>query len=332
MTSAPAPPLAPAPDPAAAQPATGTPPRRRPRPRFTPWLLDGAAVLCGVVGSGALSVTADPGWVLVQLIGCALLPLGTGARRWLVTVFGLCGVGLVLGLGGAIVATSSWQSADRLAWGRAVLAVTAVCVLTAVSRARLRRLHSELVDAKLSVDDASVHDPLTGLPNRKGLAMLSRQILESARRRGDAVYCMYLNVDGLARVNDELGRQSGDAVLTMVGQSLDRSTRATDAVARVGADEFVVIGPGTGLAPQEIERRVRTRCVEQAAVPAAVWPARVSAGGAVLEPWDDGDIDTLLDQARRELHLRRTVRREAAVAPYRPMRHDPSPRPPEPRR
>ncbi|HEX3003228.1 MAG TPA: diguanylate cyclase, partial [Angustibacter sp.] len=121
-------------------------------------------------------------------------------------------------------------------------------------------------------------------------------------------------------------------ILLTVAEALSRSTRATDAVARWGDDEFVVVGPGTGLAPLEMERRVRARCLESSPLPREQWAARISAGGAVLEPWDDGDVSTLLHQADREMQLRRALRREAAAPPYRPVRLDPSPFPPDTRR
>ncbi|GMA85666.1 hypothetical protein GCM10025868_09160 [Angustibacter aerolatus] len=121
-------------------------------------------------------------------------------------------------------------------------------------------------------------------------------------------------------------------MLLTVAEAITRSTRATDAVARWGDDEFVVLGPGTGLAPLEIERRVRARCVETTTVDRSIWQARISAGGAVLEPWDEGDVDSLLRVADREMHVRRTLRREASAPAYQPVRHDPSPRPPDSRR
>ena len=140
-----------------------------------------------------------------------------------------------------------------------------------VAHARLHRGRHEIERAMAFAQDATVHDPLTGLANRKGLAMLGAQIMETARRRGDAVYCMFLDVDGLARVNTELGHASGDEVLLTVAEALTTSTRATDAVARWGDDEFVVVGPGTGLAPLEMERRVRARCLENSPVPRERW-------------------------------------------------------------
>ncbi|MGL4173673.1 MAG: GGDEF domain-containing protein [Actinomycetota bacterium] len=301
------------------------------RPPTARWV-DGVALMLSAASATGMVMTAESGWVVLGMLALAISMLGAGSRRWLVLPLVLSVAGVITGFCLHVVIPAEWAEADHLGWGRAAGAIAVAGIAAWVVRGRMRRMHGDLVDAQEFARDATVHDELTGLPNRRGLFMLATQILESARRRGDAVYCMYLDVDGLAQVNDEYGHHAGDAVLKVVGQALTRSTRATDAVARVGGDEFVVIGPGTGLAPQEIERRVRTRCLEQVAVPRSMWSARISAGGAVLEPWDDGNIDTLLDRADREMHLRRTVRREAANPPYRPLRHDPSPHPPEVRR
>ncbi|MDP9416667.1 MAG: GGDEF domain-containing protein, partial [Actinomycetota bacterium] len=168
---------------------------------------------------------------------------------------------------------------------------------------------------------AAVRDELTGLVNRRGLALVGPQIVEAARRRGDAAHCLFLDVDGFQRVNRELSVEVGDEVLIGVAEALRSATRATDVVARCGGDEFCVVGPGTGVPPSEIERRVRDRLASQPPVSASGWEPRVSAGAAVLTPWDAGDLDTLLSKAEQEMHLRRSVRRQNG-APAREVSRD----------
>jgi diguanylate cyclase (GGDEF)-like protein len=296
------------------------------------WVFDVAAVALSVLGAALVVLTLDPAWTSLCVVGLALGTLGTAKRVWL--AFALCcaAAGLLAGAGLHIVRTPTWTLSEAVDWARALLVLGSAGAVAFVVHARLESGRHEVERALAFAQDATVHDPLTGLANRKGLGMLGAQILETARRRGDAVYCMFLDVDGLARVNTELGHASGDEVLLTVSEALTSSTRATDAVARWGDDEFVVVGPGTGLAPLEMERRVRARCLENSPVPREKWGARISAGGAVLEPWDDGDVDSLLRQADREMHLRRALRREAAAPAYQPVRIDPSPNPPDLRR
>ncbi len=311
-----------------------TEPLTRPEhgPRLPAWLLDASAATLALASGVAVSLTLDPAWSVVAVVGFALAVLGSARLAPLVSVVSIGVTGWLVGIVLDVAQTQTWPADQYVAWSRALVSLLVAGALAVLVHERLNRSERDVVEALAFAQDATVHDPLTGLANRKGLAMLGAQILETARRRGDAVYCMFLDVDGLARVNTELGHSAGDDVLLTVSEALSRSTRATDAVARWGDDEFVVVGPGTGLAPLEMERRVRARCLENSPVPREQWAARISAGGAVLEPWDDGDVDALLRQADREMHLRRALRREAAAPPYRPVRIDQSPRPPDSRR
>jgi diguanylate cyclase (GGDEF)-like protein len=291
-----------------------------------------AAVLLPALSAVLVVLSQDVAWSALALPGLGVGVLGAGHPRWLVLGGSAATLSVVVCVLMSVAADPAMTQDQLVAWIRAITVVVASTVIAVVVNRRLHRTEQEVTDALAFAHDATVHDTLTGLANRRGLAMLGAQILETARRRGDAVYCMFLDVDGLARVNTELGHQAGDDVLLTVSEALSRSTRATDAVARWGDDEFVVVGPGTGLAPLEMERRVRSRCLENSPLSRDQWAARISAGGAVLEPWDDGNVDTLLRQADREMHLRRALRREAAAPPYRPVRLDPSPRPPDSRR
>jgi GGDEF domain-containing protein len=81
-------------------------------------------------------------------------------------------------------------------------------------------------------------------------------------------------------------------------------------VCRVGGDEFVVLGPGSGTSPLEMERRLRVLIQAAPPVPAAVWDARLSIGSATLVPWDDGDLGSLLARSDQDMRLRRSLRRQ----------------------
>jgi diguanylate cyclase (GGDEF)-like protein/PAS domain S-box-containing protein len=84
-------------------------------------------------------------------------------------------------------------------------------------------------------------DHLTGLPNRRSYEERLAQAIARARRSAMAMALVYLDVDNFKQINDSLGRASGDAVLREVARRLSAAVRATDTVARLAGDEFVIV-------------------------------------------------------------------------------------------
>jgi diguanylate cyclase (GGDEF)-like protein len=260
----------------------------------------GALLLVGFYGLTALFVGRDVTASLILVLVVAVIGTTVLSTRWLVALLYTIWVSWLATLAAA-------QLASRCGpWVLAMAMVTGVTVATVLGR---RHLVDQLSLAEDSADQASVRDPLTGLVNRRGLAMLGGQIVESARRQGDAVHCVFIDIDQLRHVNEVEGRDAGDEVVVAVADALRSVTRATDVVARWGGDEFCIVGPGAGMAPMELERRVRERVQLNPPVDDLVWSPKVCAGGAMLAPWDTGNLDTLLGKADQEMYLRRALRR-----------------------
>jgi diguanylate cyclase (GGDEF)-like protein len=86
-------------------------------------------------------------------------------------------------------------------------------------------------------------DPLTGLPNRRGLnEVLARVLPTAATERMVAVYL--LDLDGFKPINDRLGHDAADELLIGVARRLESTLRGSDVVARLGGDEFVAVATG----------------------------------------------------------------------------------------
>jgi diguanylate cyclase (GGDEF)-like protein/PAS domain S-box-containing protein len=87
----------------------------------------------------------------------------------------------------------------------------------------------------------ALHDPLTGLPNRRAFAARLKRAVEAAGQHGSAHTVLYFDLDGFKQVNDEAGHAAGDELLRQLALELRRQLREQDALARLGGDEFGVL-------------------------------------------------------------------------------------------
>jgi diguanylate cyclase (GGDEF)-like protein len=111
-------------------------------------------------------------------------------------------------------------------------------------------------------DDAlaflATHDPLTGLPNRALILDRIEQMLARSRRDQTPVAAVFIDLDNFKAINDTLGHNAGDQLLQAVAARLQGVVRETDALGRLGGDEFIVIAEGMSLAagPELVAERL----------------------------------------------------------------------------
>ncbi len=92
----------------------------------------------------------------------------------------------------------------------------------------------------------ATHDPLTQLPNRALYNSRLERAIAEAREHGTSVALLFLDLDGFKDINDSLGHDTGDRVLTLIAERLRRAVRVSDTLARLGGDEFAIVLPGLG--------------------------------------------------------------------------------------
>jgi diguanylate cyclase len=147
------------------------------------------------------------------------------------------------------------------------------------------------------------HDALTGLPNRVLFRDRLEQALARARRDGDQVAVMCLDLDRFKEVNDLRGHAAGDALLKQAAARLGAAIRETDTVARLGGDEFAIIQ--SGLPQPQHAAAFAERLIAAVAEPFEHEGEAMIVGmsvGIALYPADGSEVGTLLKNADTALY------------------------------
>ena len=147
-------------------------------------------------------------------------------------------------------------------------------------------------------------DPLTELPNRALFFDRLRQALVDARRHGSAFAVLVGDLDGLKRINDRYGHETGDALLQVVAKRLRASAREGDTVARVGGDEYAALLPRA--ASPEDASIVALRMVRALDAPIVIAGQQCQVGfsvGIALYPAHGRDTDALVAHADGAMYI-----------------------------
>ncbi|MGK2857129.1 MAG: diguanylate cyclase [Thermoanaerobaculia bacterium] len=166
-----------------------------------------------------------------------------------------------------------------------------------------------------SLRTRAIHDPLTGLFNRRYMEeSLEREIMRAERHQFDLAVSM-IDVDHFKMFNDTFGHAAGDAVLQQLGALLQTSFRGEDIVCRYGGEEFVVILTNT--APKDAVARIERlrESVKRLAVRhcgETLGPVSISAGVA-LYPIHGHSIDAIIGTADSFLYRAKAEGRDRVV-------------------
>jgi diguanylate cyclase (GGDEF)-like protein len=146
-------------------------------------------------------------------------------------------------------------------------------------------------------------DALTGLPNRAELLDRLGDALARCRRVGDAMACLYLDIDRFKEVNDTLGHAGGDAALVEFGRRLRQCVRECDLVARLAGDEFVIVLEGISKAEEahQVAAKIIASMEKPFSIEGERWPVTTSVGVVVADA-TAADAKALLGAADQALY------------------------------
>jgi diguanylate cyclase (GGDEF)-like protein len=180
--------------------------------------------------------------------------------------------------------------------------------------AEVERLEGELAAARARMTELEARadvDPLTEVPNRRGFERELKRSLAYVKRHGTNAALIYLDLDSFKGINDRHGHAAGDVVLQAVAMVLARQVRASDLVARVGGDEFVLLLWNLSEADANAKALALEAAVARttATHAGATLVVGASAGAAMLLPLDTpGDV---VERADRAMYARKAIRARA---------------------
>src|SRR3954451_25495233 len=161
--------------------------------------------------------------------------------------------------------------------------------------------------------NSSLKDDLTGLFNRRGLLKQAAPYFDFARRQKEKLLLLFIDLDGMKRINDEFGHNEGDNALINTAAILNRSFRSTDIIARLGGDEFTVLVTDLNASKEDAITRLNESLKAYNASELCSHKLAFSIGVATLEPERMACFEELLEQADQAMYEQKRMKRRRAT-------------------
>ncbi len=179
---------------------------------------------------------------------------------------------------------------------------------------RIRATAQDVTEARLNeraIQRLAHYDPLTGLSNRSHWMTRAAAAMDNARRHGESLAVLFLDLDQFKTINDSLGHAVGDQLLCRVASLLESELRDEDVLGRLGGDEFVVLlpridhpGDAATVARKLLSVLARPQTLDQHELRLSV-----SIGIAVF-PGDANDLQTLIKHADTAMYGAKSAGRD----------------------
>lgn len=155
-----------------------------------------------------------------------------------------------------------------------------------------------------TLDEMWVFDPMTHIYNRAGFYKFADKLVEEAREEKRNLFLLFLDLDGLKKVNDEFGHETGDQLICDMADILRKCRDKNELLMRYGGDEFVVLGEGfdTDMVNGYI-KRIQTAMEEKNKKGNRKYKIGASIGYHLVSCEDKSPLSKLIDLADQEMYI-----------------------------
>jgi diguanylate cyclase (GGDEF)-like protein len=167
---------------------------------------------------------------------------------------------------------------------------------------RMLDMQASLLEARNSLEYQAMHDPLTGIFNRRAILDRLKAEISRAKREGGRLSIGMCDLDHFKKVNDTCGHQAGDEALVAFTRCIQANLRDYDCVGRYGGEEFLVIAAGSrGQNEDALYERLRAK-IADAVIKTKAGDISITVSIGVAPGTDQSTVETLVAAADAALY------------------------------
>jgi diguanylate cyclase (GGDEF)-like protein len=178
---------------------------------------------------------------------------------------------------------------------------------------RMLELHAAMDEAKQALIHQAMHDPLTGILNRRAILESLQKEISRAMRQGTMLSIGMCDIDHFKQVNDKYGHQTGDEVLCGFVGVIQEHLRDYDLIGRYGGEEFLIIAPCSSGGEEEAFYERLCACVADQGVETRSGVISITVSIGVVGVTGALSVDELLAAADAALYLAKKTGRNRVV-------------------
>jgi diguanylate cyclase (GGDEF)-like protein len=179
---------------------------------------------------------------------------------------------------------------------------TFTSIIAAISILLLLFLVWRINTMEQEIHDLTLRDDLTGLYNMRGFYLLAEQTLRLAQRAQLPFSVIFIDLDGLKQINDQMGHNTGSAYLAETGELVATTFREGDVKGRFGGDEFVIAGQFSVVGIEIATQRLLNAAAERNVSTPRKFPLSLSIGHVTADYYSQETLKDLVTQADQAMY------------------------------